>query len=310
MPAQIVDHADFPTLLDANYTRIVEFEQASLEDIRPQIYNMTTTDRLEERSTSVGGLQPWDEFTGQITFQRQYEQYEVRFRPREYATATVITRRMLRDDLSGVLAGAKFRPMVRAGLVTEQLHATRFFENIDIVDNHWTYRSEGVPIASLSHTTRTPGISTATGFANLVQAPLSEVALRAAMIAGRKIKSSEGQRMNMHYDTIILPVDLVPLAHEILRTVQGLNTPALNESQESSARSGITTVIGLPYLSRTNIWILCNHGMMKDELHWVESESPVYGRMTEFNTLQVKNRGYMRHGVMSGDWRPFYVGLG
>jgi hypothetical protein len=310
MPASVIDPADFPTLLDANYTRILEYEQASVEDIRPQIYETITTDRLEERSTSVGGLQPWGEFTGQIAFQRAYEQFETRFRPREYAAATVITRRMLRDDLSGVLAGAKFRPMVRAGLVTEQLHATRVFENIDIVDNHWTYRSEGVPLASLSHLTKTPGVSTATGFGNLSLAPLSEVALRAALIAGRKIRSSEGQRMNMHYDALIVPVDLVPLAHEILRTVQGLNTPALNESQESSARSGITKVIGLPYLSRTSMWVLVNEMMMKDALKWVTSEDPVYGRMTEFNTLQVKNRGYMRHGVWASDWRPFYVGLG
>lgn len=311
MPSYIIDHADFPSFLDANYTQIVEEELASVEDIRPQLYSMMTTDRLEERSTSMGGLREWNEFTGTISFQRGYEQYESRFRPREYATAVQITRRMLRDDLSGVLEGLKFRPMVRAGLVTEQIHATRYFENIDVIDNHWSYRSEGVPIASQNHTTRTPGVDTSTGFSNLVTAsPLSEVTLRAAMIAGRKIKSSEGYRTNMHYDTLIVPVDLVPLAHEILRTTYGYNTPAMNESQEASARSGIVNVIGLPYLSRTNIWILVHMASFKENLKWVTSEEPVYGRMTEFNTLQVKARGYMRHGVWARDWRPVYVGLG
>lgn len=310
MPGLVIDHPDFPLLLDANYTRIVENEQASIHDIRPYLYDMTTTDRLEERSVEVGGLDVWPEFGGQIEFQRQYQQFETRFRPRQYATATAIERRMLRDDLSGVLKGARFRPMVRAGLVTEQIHATRFWENIDIVDEHWTYRSEQVAIASQSHTTLTPGVDTTSGFSNYVLSPLTEVSLRAAQIAGRKIKSSEGHRMNITYDTLIVPVDLVPLAHEILRTQYGYNTTAMNVNMESGENSGIVNVIGLPYLSRTTMWCLANIEALKSTLKWVTSEEPVYGRMTEFNTFQVKNRGYMRHGVWCEQWRPVYVGVG
>jgi hypothetical protein len=246
---------------------------------------------------------------GEIEFQSIHEQHQTIFRPREYAAATQVTRRMVRDDLSGVLAGARFRPMVRAAILTEQLHATRLFDMIDAIDSHWAIRTEGVPIASPVHRTRTPGVSTAEGFNNIIQAPLSEVALRVAQIQGRKLRSSEGHRMNMGYDTLILPVDLVPLANEILRTTHGLNTLAGNENQESQARSGIRHVIALPHMQSSSRWFLANMRMMKDMLKWVTSEPATYGRMTEFHTMQVKSRGYMRHGVMPLGWRWVIAGL-
>src|SRR5215510_9130255 len=126
----IMDLPSFPTLVDARYRVVVEQEAADVTDIRPDVFTMMDSDRLDEYSTEVGELGSWAEFTGQITFDQLYEQYNTQARAREYATGTIVTRRMVDYDLSGVLDGARFRPMVRAGLVTQQEHATRLFENM------------------------------------------------------------------------------------------------------------------------------------------------------------------------------------
>lgn len=307
--SSVMDHINFPTLIDARYTEILEQQLASVQDVRPLIYTITTSDRLEERYGAVGELGVWPEFTGEMASQQQYEQYETIFRPREYGTMTIVTRRMVDDDLSGVFDGVSFRPMVRSGIVTQQKHATRLFEMMGSVDSYWSIFSEGIALASTAHTTRTPNVSTASGFSNLTTAPLTPTALRAALVAGRKIKNDQGDRADIWYDEIFCTVDLVPRANEILRTIAGLDSSFGNENQESRERSGIQRVIGLPYWSNSTNWALSNSMLRKDLCLWINRVPAEYGRITEFDTLQMKARGYMRYGVATRGWRWLYGGV-
>jgi hypothetical protein len=221
---------------------------------------------------------------------------------------TVIERRLVQTDLSGVLDGKRFRPMVRAGMLTKQKHATELFEMLTVNDTRWFVRSEGVPIVSNSHTTRTPGVSTTDGFDNYSPDTLTPVSLLAARVAGRKIKSSEGDRMDMFYDTIILPVDMVDTYNEIANTRNGFDTPGMNENQASRERTGIRNVIVLPLWTSTTGWALVNMAMMKENVFWYTLEDEDYGSITEFDTLQIKSRGYMDHGPHVDDWRWIYAG--
>lgn len=309
MAESVMDHAQFPTFLDARYGEIVELMASTVQNIIPDIYTQTTSDRLEERTSEIGELDLWPQFTGQLAAQQQTEQYESIFRPREYATMTIITKRLVDDDLSGVFDGVRFGPMVHAGMLTRQYHATQFFEMLNVVDTTWSTYSEGVPFASTAHTTRTAGVSTASGFSNLTTGPLSPLVVRAILIAGRKIKSDIGRRSDLWYDEWAGPVDLVPTMNEILRTVAGLNSPYGNENQESAARSGIQKVIGIPHWSSSTNYVFFNSMLRKQQLRWVEREAPTYGRIVEFDTLQIKNRGYMRHGVQRLGWRMGYAGV-
>jgi hypothetical protein len=303
-----MDLDGFATLLDARYTEIKEQEYAGITDIIPQIYTTRRTDRLDQFHTSIGGLSDWEEFTGQLHAQRQYEQYQSQSRPRAFATMTIITRRLVQTDLSGVLDGKRFRPMVRAGMLTKQKHATELFEMLTVNDHRWFVRSEGVPIVSNSHLTRTPGVSTAVGFDNYTPDALTPVSILAGRIAGRKMKSAEGDRMDMYYDTIVLPVDGVDTYNEIANTRAGFDVPSLNENQASKERTGITRVIVLPLWTSTTGWALVNYAMMRENCIWWTLEDEDYGSIVEFDTLQIKNRGYMDHGPMVDDWRWIYAG--
>lgn len=283
----------------ARYRTIVAEEMADTTDIRSSLFTIMDSDRLDEYAVEVGELAEWPEFTlGQVTYQQLTEQYTTQARAREYVTGTIVTRRMVDYDLSGVLNGARFRPMVRAGLVTRQRHATRLYENMGVVDNRYYVYSEGVPLASSSHSTRTQGVSTTSGFSNVTSAAASPTAFRAAMIAGRKIKNDQGDRTNLTYDAVVTCVDLVPRWNEILRTPWGLDTPYRNLNPESGDTSGVLKIIALPYWTSSTNWALVNTRNMKAACRWIRQVDPEFGRMTEFDTLQIKSRGYMRHGYM------------
>jgi hypothetical protein len=296
--ATVMDDPSFPTLVDAAYSQIVEQEEADVTDVISEIFTEMQGDRLDEYSGEIGEMAPWDEFLGQITYQQIYEQFNSHGRAREYATGCIITQRLIEDDLFGVMTGARFRPMVRAGLLARQLHAHRLFEMMGVVDTHYYTYSEGVPLVSTSHTTRTPGVSTAAGYSNRTNAALSDVSLQAALINGRKIKNDQGYRTGQTYDTLWVPPDLAPRAMQILATPWGLDNPYRNVNTESAKNSGIMNVNVLPHWSSTANWALTNSRKQKAACRWIVRRAPQFYRIREFDTIQMKNAGSMRHGYM------------
>ena len=297
MPGSVMDNPGFPTLIDVAYSQIVEHELADMTDILPEIFTMITGDRLDFRSGELGEMAPWSEFTtGQVSYQEIYEQYNTQQRGREYTAGSIVTRRLVDDDQFGVMTGKRFRPMVQAGLLTRQLHGTRLYETMGIVDTHYYTYSEGLPLVSAAHLTRTPGVSTTTGFSNRTTAAFSPTALQAALIAGRKIRNDQGYRTGTSYDGIVFPPDLRPRVHQVLRTPYGLDNPYRNVNMESAKETGIMKMIELPHWSSATNWALVNTRKMKAACLWITRAAPEFGRINEFDTLQIKNRGYMRHG--------------
>lgn len=297
MPS-IMDDPSFLTLIDVAYSTIVEKEEADVTDIVNEVFTTMQGDRLDEYSGELGEMAPWPEFTGQVTYQQIYEQFNTHGRAREYMTGCIITQRLVEDDQFGVMNGARFRPMVRAGLLTKQLHATRFFETMHVVDSHYYTYSENVPLVSTGHSTRTPNVSTATGFSNRTNAPLSKVALQGALIEGRLIRNDQGYRSSQTYDTLWVPPNLAPLATEILATPWGMDTPYRNVNTESARMSGVMQVKVVPHWQSTTNWALSNMRKMKEACRWVVRRAPQFYRIREFDTLQIKNAGSMRHGYM------------
>lgn len=300
--------AGFSTLVDARYSQIKSEEYAGITDIVPLIYTKRNTDRLDQYHTSIGGLGEWEEFTGQIQPQRMYEQYPTTSRPRAFATMTILDRRMMTFDLSGILDGKQHRQMVRAGMKTKQMHATEPFEMLTVNDTRWFVRGEGVPIVSNNHLTRTPNVSMTDGYDNYTPDTLSPASVLSAKIAGRKMKSSEGQRMDMYYDTALVTIDTVDTLNEILNTPRGFDIPGLNENQASRERSGIKNIICLPEWTSTTAWALVNMALMRENCYWFTAEEEDYGSIVEFDTLQIKSRGYMDHGPHIDGWQWIYGG--
>lgn len=219
--------------------------------------------------------------------------------PREYAIGMRITRKMVADDLTGIMRGDRFRAMARSGVVTRQEHATRLLEMLGTNDTYFYTRSEALPLASAFHTTRTPGVSTLTGFSNLTAAKLSQVAVRAALIQARKFASDRGKRSNIVMDELYVPIDLWPVAQEIMQTPTQLDSANNNINPER----GKLKIVPIPLWSTTTNWGIGNARLRKENVYWIEREEPEYGKISDFDTFQMKWRGYQRHGTLVRDWR-------
>src|SRR5712691_6032409 len=161
--AEIMDWGSYQTLLDRRYRIIYDEQMASTVDQLPLFFDIQTSDSFEERRGSVGELPIWTAFGGNLTYTRFVEQYNAVATHIEFAQAMRWTRRLMDDDQTGIMRGDRYRKMVDAAMITRQVHGARLWNFAASNDTLFYARSEGVPLASAAHTTKTPGVSTAVG---------------------------------------------------------------------------------------------------------------------------------------------------
>ena len=295
----IMDLGAFFTLVDRRYKAIVEQEIAETEDQISMWFDVQTSDSFEERMGSVGELPTWQEFQGSIEYARFYEQYSMVAQHREFAQGLRWERTLIDDDLTGIMRGDRYKKMVRAGIITRQQHAARLFNFAAANDTFFYTRSEGVPLASNSHTTRTPNVSTAVGFDNLATAALSPTSYRAMRIQMRHFANDQGHLANIMSDTLIVPIDLEPRAQEILQTTLQVDSANNNINPER----GTAKIAVCLYWNDVNNFALVNSRMMKENCIWYNRVQPEYRQIMDFDTIQLKASGYTRYSFGAMDWR-------
>ena len=299
MPDALISVQEYSTLLDERYREVVEFILASQKDVRGMIFKMGGMDRRTERKTSIGEYPNIPEFTGQVPYARPYEGYTVEATARTWVAGLRITQDMLEDDLSGIMNGDMFQPMIRASVVTQNKHATWPYNFADSVDTYWYTRSEGLPLASNAHTTRVPGVSTAAGFDNLILDVFSPTTYRAGRIQFRQFRSDVGDLIDEEPDELWLPTDQTPRGMEVLQSARYPDDArnAINPEQ------GTATLNTLIHWNTTENWAISNKRMREANWEWLDYIPIDYFRIREFDTFQAKwaLRGRWTQRIF--DWR-------
>ena len=294
--------ADFQSLLDARVSEIVEMEYASTVDQLSQWFSMETSDTFEERRSSVGEMPTWTAFGGNLTYEQFYEQYNAVATHIEFTQAYRVARTLVDDDLTGIFRGDRFRKMVNSGIITRQIHGARMWNFMGGNDTFFYNRSEGVPIASDAHTTRTPNVSTAVGFDNLTTAELSPTSYRALRQQMRRFANDQGHIANIVPDTLVVPIELEQRAQEILLSPGDPDNARRTMNPEANS----STILVPLHMTATNNWGLMNQRMAKENNIWFDYAKytrPDFRSVVDFETYQIKCSGYMRYSYMTLDWR-------
>ena len=299
MPDALVDIGAMSALLDERYAEVVEEELQDNVDIRGMIYEVIPADRRTMRASSMGEMAQVQEFPGQLIYDRPYEGYNVQGVPREFAVGLRITQRMLEDDLTDIFSGDLWRPMVRASVTTVNKHASRLFNFADADDTYFYTRSEAVALASNSHTTRVAGVSTATGFDNLVTTALSPTNYRAARLQMRQFRTDRGELTDIIGDELWVPPDLEPRAMEILESDK---SPDTGNNAMNPERRTATIKVNIHW-NDTNNWALMNGKLRKANCKYLERVPIDYFKIKEFDTFQAKWAVRWRGGTQVRNWR-------
>ena len=169
--------AGFPDVLDPRFREITDGEFADEQDRISEFYSMETPSQLTERWSSLSPMGLYNEFSGAVNYDGPDQQYDVSATHREYAKGVEVERLLVEFDQFGII-DTRFKLLARSARQTRQVHAARVFNNAFSNDTTFYNHSEAVALCSNSHTTTRSGVSTSTGFDNLVTSALSPTALR------------------------------------------------------------------------------------------------------------------------------------
>lgn len=297
-----VTSTGFPDVLDARFAEIYDNRFKEVPDMISTFYNVVSgasaPTRDTYRTSEVGAFGDVPEFTGTVTYDDVNQGYDGTITPKEYASGYQIERKLFDDDLTGIME-SKPSQLSIAVARTRQKHAAQPFNNAFSVDSTWNSYSENVALCSDSHTTTAPGVSTTSGFDNLIISALSAVALAAARIQFRGLKGDRGQALDIEPDMLLIPPDLYQTAFEI---TESMGVPD-NANNAANVHRNKYKVIEWQRLSSTRNWYLIDSTLMKDGLHWIERVGMEFAMVEDFDKLSGKWRVYLRYGNGHNSWR-------
>lgn len=288
---------NFGDLIDPRIKKIFYNTYKELPDMIPTVYKVESSSTNYEKTSSVGSLPDFTQFTGTVTYQNMAQGYDVTATHVPFANGIQIERELFDDDQHSIM-DRRPEALAKSAHRTRQKHAARLYNNAFSVDTFFYNNSEGVALCSDSHTTNS-GASTASGFDNLTTAALSAVAVAAARIQMRNFRGDVGEKITIIPSKLVIPVDLYEIAYEITESEGKVDTANNNKN----VHKGKYEVMDWEYLTDTNNWFMEDGGQRKMNLTWYDRIALEFAMAEELDTMVAKWRAYCRYSWMWSDWR-------
>jgi len=290
----------FVRLLDDRLTKVYQDRYKGLPLIIDKFYDRKKSKKAWEEYFSVGSVPDPELFQGIIQYQGVSAGYHTKIQPLEYAGGITIQRRLIDTDRYDVIENMSKGLAVAANRKMNKI-AHQVFQNFDSTAFDFMVSEEGVALCSNSHTTKTPDVSTSTGFDNLATLPFDATNLETLRIQSKQLRDDIGERMETNFDTIIHGTNLAADVWEVLNS-QGKTGDNLNNE---NFQKGRWKSIELPMLddTDTNDWFIVDSAAMKESLIWLDSVPLEFQSTTDFDTQMRKYADYFVCGWGFTDYR-------
>lgn len=293
--------ARHPDSIDVRFERIFTEEYDLLPDPVPQVYTMVGHNgRADIRWSDVGELEDFQEFTGLVNYDQTYEGYDVVATYLEFAKGFQVERKLRDDDQYNTIE-AKPRALARAANRTRMKHGAQYYNTAFSVSTQFYVHSEGVPLCSNSHTTRSDA-STASGFDNLGTSALSATAVETARQTMIGFRDDRGNRIQVMPNQISTGPANHEVAHEIVESRGKVDTAENN----ANFHQGSYQLFIWNYITDSNDWFMEDTMMRSDALFWSDRVPIEFAMVEDFDTLFGKWRGYMRYAWAWRNWRHIF----
>ena len=238
---------NFTRLLDDGLIKVYNERYKALPLIIDKFFDRKKSKKAWEEYFSVGSVPDPELFQGTIQYQGVSPGYHTKITPLEYAGGITIQRRLIDTDRYDIIEGKAKGLAVAANRKMNKI-AHQVFQNFDSTAFDFMVSEEGVALCSNSHTTKTPDISTSSGFDNLATLAFDATNLETLRIQSKQFRDDIGERYESNFDTIIHPTSLAADVWEVLNSQGKTNTADNN----ANFQKGRWKAIELPMLDDTD----------------------------------------------------------
>jgi hypothetical protein len=285
-------------------TTEVSEELHKKESLRDKLYASVKNDSAYYEKYQLGGLGDVPRFNGALRYQSFSPGYGVRIEPGEFATAAEIERKLWMNNLYDVMKDIP-REFATSSHRTKEKAAIKGYAKLNSAAfDFMSWNEEGVPIASTSHTTKTPGVSTSSGFSNLGTSAFDPTTLEAARIAMKGFRGLNGELLSVEGDGLIGPVALEQKFFEVKATEKGLYSAEGTKNFNEGRYQYVVSRYFDDYSSKN--WIMVDWALLKKAAVWIQRLEDEGGAKIDFETYRLKFSLYSYWGYGFMNWQPFY----
>ena len=276
----------FEGLKKVSVDRQTFVEQSNMID---KIYTRVSSDKVTEEFYSVGQVPDVQDFTGRFSELSMVPGYSTKIEAKQFGGFVETERTLMDDEQYGVMTLGS----IEAGLV-DAANRGREDSAVKVVANATsssydfiTNQEEGVALASNSHTTKTVGVSTTTGFDNLGTSVLNKTSAAATRILMRKFKNPLGRRYSTNRRWGLLVSDSNEFkAGELNNTPWGLDSGERTVNMQASMYQ-IIVWERMEDFSVSN-WAMVDLDMMKKNMIFLDRIKGETERERDFMTKAIR----------------------
>lgn len=291
----------FPDLLEPGLREIFadEYYLTQQESIGQILYNVQESRKAVEHDLEMGDIPDFTQFTGTVAYSSTGEGYKSDYTHQEYTGGMKVERKLVDDDLYGVI-NKRPQLLALAAFRKRESDMASLFNNAFNTGVTMGANSDLKPLCSASHPSKILSTQTTS---NLGTTGLSPVEVDTARINMVKFPSNLGNPLTINPDMLIVPVDLQSYAYEIINSAGKVDT-AQNNRNFHQGRYKL--VVWPNWLVSKTRWFMVDSRLMKMFLLWFDRIPLQFYRDADFSTLVAKFMGYMRYSYGWSDWRWIY----
>ena len=291
----LISAATWPSIVQKDLSLIFLRKFRGIPSMLPLLYRFKKAEQGIEYDLETGDIGTVPAFDGHISYDSIGEGYKKSVQETEYALGLKVTRRLLRNDLYGVVQD---RTSLLAQAFKHLREVRGAFPFVNAFNTSFTV-GDTLQLCSSAHTSNNSGANQS----NTTTNAFSAANVQTARIAMKKIKTNRDNPMLNIPDTILIPMDLEDKAYEIIKSMGKVDTSVNNRNYHEGRYK---LIVWDNYISSTTNWFLLNSDIMKQQLVFREWEPVQFFRSGEFDTLVSKYAGYTSFEVSSVEWRWVY----
>jgi phage major head subunit gpT-like protein len=292
---------NFGSLLEPGLRKIFTEQYNELPEMRPMLFNVSSSDTSYEKDSSVGAFSDMPVFTGTIEYDEIVEGYPVTYTHAEFAKGFKVERKLFDDDLYGVIA-KKPKGLAMSASRTQEKYAAQVFSGafsgsgtISLNGTVILNNTEGLSLCNSAHTSK--GISSTQS--NTGTSALSATSVEATRILMSQFKDDKDNLISVQPDLILVPRALEETAWEIISSKGKVDSAENN----SNFHFGKYKLAVWDYLADGSNWFMMDSAMAKMFLQWYDRTPLEFFQDKSFDTLISKFAAYSRFSFGFSDWR-------
>lgn len=299
----VITTGNFPKLLFPGLNKLWGLNYTDPPKYFDKLFDSESSEmQYEEDQELTGfGLVPQKAQGTAITYDTHSQGFTTRYTHVPYGMGFIITHEEMMDNLYLKRGAARTKALARSFRITKEIVAANVYNRAQT--SGYT-GGDGVVLLSTAHT------SLAGNWANkaATDADFSEASLEDMMILIAKAVDSRGLKIGLKGKSLVGPVDQEFEFARVLKSVQRPGT-ANNDINAFKASGMLPDGYSTnPFLTDTDSWFVRTDA--PEGMKLIQREAAVFAQDGDFDTANLKYKGYERYSVGWTDPRAIYGSLG